>query len=245
MAALFAAGLAAVGGGVGTSPALAQTTPTPPTPAPATSVPKPRATAGAPTTTTPEGCTAPLKLAAVFVGRVTRADTQKVTFVVTKVAKGKVAKPVVTVDYGDTDDARFLDVGSSYLVAVDVDPESAQFESKVRRPRGQDAKCARTDPIYTKRANGAAIDTAVLAGMRGNWGKVGLAFLIPAAIVLAVLLALVLVKYVVLLIASELAYQRRRRRQRRASRPPGPPPPVPVPRPVRRTRTRTAPPAPG
>mgnify|MGYP006886491223 CR=1 FL=1 len=71
-----------------------------------------------------------------------------------------------------------------------------------------------------------------------------LALLIPAGIIFAVLLGLVIVKHTFLLTGRGVRYARARRRSR-PSRPAGPPPPAGEPPPVHRTRTRTGPRAPG
>ena len=39
-------------------------------------------------------------------------------------------------DYSSADDTRFLKVGTTYLVAAAVDPESSRLVSKVRHPIG-------------------------------------------------------------------------------------------------------------
>jgi hypothetical protein len=152
--------------------------------------------------------------------------------------------PLVDVDYGDTDDRRFIADGKTYLVAAALDPESSRFESKVRIPRTEAKACAQYDQVFTNNADGSHIDSSVLAGLQGKWGDIAAAFLIPAGIVFAVLLGLVIVKHTFLLTGRGVRYARARRRSR-PSRAADPRRAAPAPPPVRRTRTHTGPPAPG
>jgi hypothetical protein len=200
-------------------------------------------TTAATTTTTVVPCTAPPRLALRFVGTVIANTPTAVRFKMKTVSAGKAPGPQVDVDYSAADDTRFLKVGTTYLVAAAVDPESSRLVSKVRHPIGEAKVCSNADPIITRAANGKPVDTAVLAGMRGQWGKVGMAFLIPTAIALGVLFALVFVKHTILFTGrTTFRLQRwiRSRRSRRARRrsPPGGRPPE------SRTRTRTEQPVP-
>jgi hypothetical protein len=224
----------------------AQDSPAPtdaPPAAPAAPAPAPGATT-APPTTIPAGCTAAPAATAQFVGKVISGTDELVTFSVTQLRAGTLPGTDVTVDYTASDDRRFLETGHSYLVVASTDPESSRLVSKVRRPREEPTACAQFDPIYTRHADGSAIDSSLLAGMKGKWGEVGMAFLIPTAVVFAVLIALVIVKHSVLLTGRGVRYARDRHRSR-SSTPGGRPPRAGGPPPPSRTRTRTAPPAPG
>jgi hypothetical protein len=215
--------------------AVAQDAPAP-SPAPgATTVPP---------TTIPAGCTAAPAATAQFVGKVTGGTDTLVYFSVTQLRGGTLPGTDVTVDYGVNDDRRFLETGHSYLVVASTNSESARLVSKVRRPREEPTACAPFDPIYTRHADGTPIDSSLLAGMRGKWGEVGMAFLIPIAIIFAVLIGLVILKHSVLLTGRGMRYARDRHRSR-SSTPGGRPPRAGGPPPPSRTRTRTAPPAPG
>jgi hypothetical protein len=224
------------------APAPTDTPPAAPDTA-ATAPPAPGATT-VPPTTIPAGCTAAPAATAQFVGKVLSGTDTLVTFSVTQLRAGALPATDVTVDYGANDDRRFLESGHSYLVVASTDPESQRLVSKVRRPREEPTACAPFDPIYTRHADGTAIDSSLLAGMQGKWGEVGMAFLIPTAVVFAVLIALVILKHSVLLTGRGVRYARDRHRSR-SSPPGGRPPRAGGPPPPSRTRTRTAPPAPG
>jgi hypothetical protein len=213
-------------------------------PAAAQAPPAPTDTAAATTTTMPAGCTAPDPVAIEFVGKVVAGDATVARFQVVEVRQGTAPGPTIDVDYGETDDRRFVADGKTYLVAAAVDPESSRLVSKVRVPRTEAKACAQYDQVFTNNADGSHIDSSVLGGIQGKWGDIAAAFLIPAGIIFAVLLGLVIVKHTFLLTGRGMRYARARRRSR-PSPPAGPPPPAGGPRPVHRTRTRTGPRAPG
>jgi hypothetical protein len=239
LAALVAA--VAVAGAMAASPAGAQQQPDPSAPAAsAPAAPDPAAT----TTTIPAGCTAPLPVALLFVGKVVAGDSSVARFQVQQVRQGTPPGPMVDVDYGDTDDRRFIADGKTYLVAAALDPESSRFESKVRIPRTEAKACAQYDQVFTNNADGSHIDSSVLAGLQGKWGDIAAAFLIPAGIIFGVLLGLVIVKHTFLLTGRGVRYARARHRSR-PSRPAGRGPAAPEPPLERRTRTHTGPRAPG
>jgi hypothetical protein len=196
------------------------------------------------TSTTASPCAAPLPAAATFVGRVVGSTPTQVRFAVTQLRAGKLAGTTVDVDYAASDDARFLKDGHSYLVVAATDPESGLLVSKVRHPHGEAPACSKADPILTRQPDGTEVDTALFAGMSGQWSKVGLAFLLPTAIVLAVLLAIVIVKHT-FLFTGRTAIRVRDHHRSRPSRPRGPAAPAGAPAPDGRTRTRSAPPSPG
>jgi hypothetical protein len=237
LAALAAA--VTLAGVMAASPAGAQQQPDPSAP-PAPAAADPAAT----TTTIPAGCTAPLPVALLFVGKVVAGDTAVARFQVLQVRQGTAPGPMVDIGYGDTDDRRFIADGKTYVVAAAVDPESSRLESKVRIPRTEAKACAQYDQVFTNNADGSHIDSSVLAGLQGKWGDIAAAFLIPAGIIFAVLLGLVIVKHTFLLTGRGVRYARARRRSR-PSRPAGPRPAAAAPPPERRTRTHTGPRAPG
>jgi hypothetical protein len=175
--------------------------------------------------------------AIVFVGRVTANADPDVTFAVEQVRQGTPEGSTVAVRY--VDDARFLKVGERYLVSASVDAESEVLASKVRRPRGEELPeaCIVKDLVVTRHADGTKIDTGVLAGMKGQWGRAALLVLAPAAAVFGVLLALVIVKHLILFgVRLPGRLQAWRRRHPPPHEDPGAPPLAPAR--VRRTRTR-------
>jgi hypothetical protein len=183
-------------------------------------------------------------VALLFVGKVVAGDASVARFQVQEVRQGAAPGPLVDVDYGATDDRRFITEGKTYLVAAAVDPESSRLVSKVRIPRTEATACARYDQVFTNNADGSHIDSSVLGGLQGKWGDIAAAFLIPAGIIFAVLFGLVILKHTFLLTGRGVRYARARRRSR-----PSPPadrrPTAPGPPPEHRTRTRTGPRAPG
>jgi hypothetical protein len=213
---------------------------------PAPTTPPAAATTLAPTTI-PQGCTAPLPVALRFVGTMVASTTAGVVrFNITQVRDGAAPGNLVDIDYSANDDARFLKDGKNYLVTTASDPESNRLISKVRQPREEPAVCAPLDPVYTRHADGSPIDTSLLAGMRGRWGEVATAFLIPAGAVFAVLLGLVILKHTLLVTGRGVGWGIRRARDRRQSKP-SPPADRPRRAAVRRrgsrTRTHTGSPA--
>jgi hypothetical protein len=224
-------------------PAAAQEPPAP-DPAATTVAPAAPDTTAAPTTTIPAGCSAPWPLTVEFVGKVVAGDATVARFDVLEVRQGTPPGPTVDVDYGETDDRRFVATGKTYLVAAATDPESSRLVSKVRVPRTEAKVCAKYDLIFTNNADGSHIDSSVLGGLQGKWGDIAAAFLIPTGAIFAVLLGLVILKHTFLLTGRGVRYARARRRSR-PSRPAGPRSPAAEPPPARRTRTHTGPPAPG
>jgi hypothetical protein len=223
-------------------PAAAQEQPAPDPATPA--APAASDSTAAPTTTIPAGCTAPLPVTVEFVGKVVAGDANVARFDVLEVRQGAAPGPTVDVDYGETDDRRFVADGKTYLVAAGTDPESSRLVSKVRVPRTEAKACAQYDPIFTNNADGSHIDSSVLAGLQGKWGDIAAAFLIPTGAIFAVLLGLVILKHTFLLTGRGVRYARARRRSR-PSRSAGPGSPAAEPPPVRRTRTHIGPRAPG
>jgi hypothetical protein len=181
-------------------PAAAQTQPAPDT-------------TTTPATTIPAGCTPPMPVALEFVGRVTAGDAAIARFAVLQVRRGQ-AGAVVDVDYSGNDDRRYIKEGHTYLVVAAMDPESSHFVSKVRRLRQEPKACGKYDPIFTNNADGSSIDSSILAGLHGRWRDVAGAFLLPTAIIFAVLIGLVIVKHTFLLTGRGVSYARRRHRER-------------------------------
>jgi hypothetical protein len=158
-------------------------------------------TAPAPSSTTttqvPARCDSIAPTAVQFVGTVVSRQDAVVRFRVDEVRIGpRLAGTEVDVSY--VRDARFVDVGTRYLVTAALDPDTNLYVSKVRTRRGEDPRCTAKDPIYTTLANGTPIDTAVFAGLKGTRHKVLRAFLLPLAAVVGLLAALVAVKWFVI-----------------------------------------------
>lgn len=130
----------------------------------------------------------------VFVGEAVAKGPVTVTFRITEMREGALTGDRVDVDFPD--DARFFRIGSSYLVVAVADAESGQLSSKVRRPPGEELTeaCTAKDLVVTKDPDGSPIDTGLLAGMRGKWGRALFLVLAPLGVVLLGLTAIVIVK---------------------------------------------------
>lgn len=156
-------------------------------------------TAPSSTTTTqaPARCDSIAPTAVLFAGTVVSRQASVVRFRVDEVRIGpRLAGTEVDVSY--VRDARFVEVGTRYLVVAALDPDTNLYVSKVRTRRGEDPRCTARDPIYTTLANGTAIDTGVFAGLKGTRGKVARAFLLPLAAAVGLLAALVALKWLVI-----------------------------------------------
>lgn len=217
-------GLVAVGAGLGAAARSARAAAAPTTSAvPATTVASPSTTRAGGTTTTqaPARCDPVPPVAVLFVGTALRKDDTVVRFHIDEVRIGpRVGGTDADVTY--VRDARFFAIGQRYQVTVALDPESGSYLSKVRTGRGEDPRCVARDPIYTTLANGSSIDTAIFSGLKGTRGKVARAFLLPLAAVVGALVALVTVKWIVILTAR-LVRRLVRRPTRRSTHRPTPP----------------------
>jgi hypothetical protein len=197
--------LAALTAVVGAGPAVAQTETTVAAVDPAAVPVDPAATVaatttppttiGATTTTQrPATCDAVPPTVAQFVGTVTATGADSIRFRVDELRSGAAGDSSVQVLF--VRDARFLKDGHRYLVTASLDTDTKLLVSKVRTKRGEDPRCTAKDPIYTRNVDGTTVDSGVFAGMKGHSRDVLMAFLRPLGAVLAVLLALVIVKYV-------------------------------------------------
>jgi hypothetical protein len=132
----------------------------------------------------------------IFVGRITAYQIPTFRFEVQKVQAGKWDGPLVDVDFPR--DAGFLRLGPSYLVAAQLDPKTGRLYSKVRYSFATQPKpgtCPGEDPVITKLADGSAVDTGLLSGMKGRWNKIGVAFLVPVVAIFGGLIVLVSLKH--------------------------------------------------
>ncbi|HEX9260384.1 MAG TPA: hypothetical protein VF855_12665 [Acidimicrobiales bacterium] len=182
--------LAAAGG------ALAQTATTSPgTTAPDTTGPEPTVTLPPNASSTiPGGCPELPKPTVEFVGELTSKSDDLAEFAVREVRKGELEATTATVAIPD--EGRFLRAGSLYLVAAIEDPESTELQSKVRpdRDQGEVPATCPPDQIRITNVDGTPIDTGVLSGMRGKWGRALFLILAPVGLAVGVLLAFVLAK---------------------------------------------------
>jgi hypothetical protein len=161
-----------------------------PTVAPeATTTSTPPSSVAPTTTTTLAKCDATADIAVSFVGNPKTRVGSKVVFNVKSVTAGQIPDSTVEVDFPRDD--RFLFDQDLYSVAASFDVEAKSYVSKVRPLPDTPKRCFALDPIVTKHADGSAIDTGLLDGMKGNWKRVPVAFLLPMGVVVGVLTVLV------------------------------------------------------
>lgn len=158
----------------------------------------------------PAGCVSPALPMAVFQGTITDAVSTTARFRVERLLAGSLEGyligDLVDVRYGD--ETRFLDVGAAYVVGVARSAEDGLLVSTVREAaplfggdavvgvNDSDVECITLDdPVRTLMPDGTAVDTGVLAPLRGNSKSLAGAVLRPLLIVFGVLLALVVVKH--------------------------------------------------
>jgi len=159
----------------------------------------------------PVGCPVPDRADAVFTGTMTAKDdvTQVVRFRIDQLRAGSLApweaNGLVDVRYGP--DYRFLEPGEQYLIGVGLDPVFGVLSSTVRPAEptfgGNDVvgvddlavECPEIDdPVRTLRVDGTSVDSGVLSLMTEDRRLLLATLAVPAAIVFAVLLALVVLR---------------------------------------------------
>jgi len=172
--------------------------------------PSPPAAAG-PLIVSPPGCVVPAPALAVFRGRVINIDDPPTTaqFRVLSMLAGSLEGHAtinrVLVVYGQ--EATFLEIGVEYIVGVRFDLDTERLVSKILRPAplfggdavigldDSDLECPRVeDPISTLLRDGTSVDSGVLTPLQDSGSSLVIAVVQPLAIGLAILIALVLVK---------------------------------------------------
>lgn len=160
---------------------------------------------------TPVGCPVPNPADAVFTATMIGKDdvTQVVRFRIDQMRAGSAEQWAVSgqidVRYGP--DYRLLAKGDQYLVGIGLDPVYGVPASTVRPPEptfgGNDVigvddlavDCPQLDdPIRTLRVDGTTVDSGVLSLMADDRRLLLATLAVPAAIVFAVLLALVMLR---------------------------------------------------
>jgi hypothetical protein len=159
----------------------------------------------------PVGCPVPAQADAVFTGTMIGKDdvTQVVRFRIDQLRAGSVdpwaVNGLIDVRYGP--DYRFLAEGDQYLIGVGLDPTYGVPASTVRPPEPNfggndvvgvddvDVDCPRVDdPIRTLQVDGTSVDSGVLSLMTDDRRLLLATLAVPAAIVFAVLLGLVVLR---------------------------------------------------
>jgi len=179
-------------------------------------------TSTVPVTTIPEGCTVPTPVQATFVGLVTESDRRTVRFSVVQMRGGSLegytSRNLVDVDYAE--DARFLEMGESYIVAAGVDQSSGRLYSQVRNPEpllgssqviglNSGATCPEIeDAVRTLTMQARSVDSGVLTPLREARSRLIRAIVLPLVWVLAALIAFATLKAILvgLLEASHRAW---------------------------------------
>ena len=176
-----------------------------------TTLPPAPLTALGPLILSPPGCVVPAPPLAVFRGRVINIDDPPSTaqFRVLSMLAGSLTGHAsvnrVLVVYGPQ--AGFLQIGVEYIVGVRLDLDNGRLVSKILRPApmfGGDAvigvkdtnlECPRIeDPISTLLSDGSSVDSGVLTPLQDSGSSLVVAIVQPLAIALAILVALVLAK---------------------------------------------------
>ncbi|MFM7253458.1 MAG: hypothetical protein ACKO27_10390 [Ilumatobacteraceae bacterium] len=214
---LAVAALCIVGWSAATVVAAPPSTDTPPpttelagTPLP--TVPGQLPAAAGPLVVVPAGCASPPAAVAVFEATIVGLTVDAARMQVTRMLAGsldgyEISPSVVDVRYGD--EVRFLEIGTDYLVGAGSD-DTTLLRSAVRDPRplfggdavvgldDSDIDCPELDdPVRTFLADGSLVDASLLTPLAGSGDDLRRAVLLPVAVAMAVLLALVVVKHLV------------------------------------------------
>lgn len=159
----------------------------------------------------PLGCPRPDPAAVAFVGTMIGKDdvTQVVRFRIDQIRAGSAAPwaidGLIDVRYGD--DYRFLDEGEQYLVGAGSDPVYGVLSSRVRPAEptfgGNDVigvddlavECPELDdPVRTVNLDGTSVDSGVLSLLTEDRRLLLATVAVPAGLVFAALLAIVVLK---------------------------------------------------
>jgi len=183
----------------------------PPTEAPATTIAAPTAGRIWPVAV-PTGCAAPPLPDLVFLGTMQAADYQTARFRVDQVRAGSIERfafgDLVDVRFGI--DTKYLEPGQQYLVGASLDPATAVLSSKVTDEAElfggddvigaaeTDADCPLLDdPVRTLRADGTAVDSGLLSPLSGAKDDLLQSLLVPGAVALAIVLGLVIIRWII------------------------------------------------
>lgn len=154
-------------------------------------------------TTIPEGCPPRPVPQAVFVGTARRISGGEVAFEVAQLRAGSLegfaTGSAVTVAYGS--DARFLSVGTTYIVGVAAASSGSRLVSSVREDTDnfggaavvgvtEQLRCpVFENPTRTLSARGTVLESGVASLLGGERGSILIALLAPTAAALAALYA--------------------------------------------------------
>ncbi len=174
-----------------------------PTPAPAL-VPS------APLRQTPPGCPSPPLALVVFVGTLVAKDRITGRYQVDQIRAGNADSYIVTdlIDIRYEDETQYLTVDDQYLIGAAQSETGFGLSSKVRATDllfGGNAVIGLTeenrgcppieDPVRTLHVDGSDVPTSVFTGVADAKHQIALAFLKPLAVAFAIIVALVLVRW--------------------------------------------------
>jgi hypothetical protein len=173
-------------------------------------VPAPVAQPSAPLIQIPQGCQQPPVASVVFVGTVVATVPGIARFRVRQIRAGEASAYMYgdLVDIAYDNETQYLDIDGDYLVGAVPAGLPLALSSKVR-PATQlfggsatigltekGTECPRVDdPVRTLYVDGTEIETDMLAAFASKKKEIALAFVKPIAVVFAVVLALVLVRW--------------------------------------------------
>ena len=154
-------------------------------------------------TTVPEGCALPPVAQAVFRGTVRSVDPVSAIFAIDQLRAGSLegfaTNNEVEIRYGS--DVKYLAVGTTYLVGVEQDNVALRLTSTLRdQPQlfggaevvGTQNRCPVFEPAArTLNVDGSTIPTGMLDKFFDDPWKIAVAFLLPPALVLSALVAMV------------------------------------------------------
>jgi hypothetical protein len=154
-------------------------------------------------TTVPQGCALPPQALAVFVGQITTTDPVSAVFSVLQIRAGSLEGyqegTTVQVRYGS--DAKYLEVGETYLVGVAPDPVSSRLSSSIRDSAelfggaeiaGSNTQCPEFEqPARTFTLEGRDIEAGLFTQFFDQPWRLALAVVLPPLLVVLALFGLV------------------------------------------------------
>ena len=171
--------------------------------------PAPAFAPSAPLIQIPAGCPSPEVARVIFVGRIVAKDQGTARFQVSQVRAGSGDGFIVSdlIDIRYDDETQYLDVGDRLLVGAAIG-DGGRLYSKVQATDllfGGDAVIGVAesradcpvveDQIRTLRTDGTEVETSMFIGLGRSKSDIALAFAKPLAVVFAVIVALVLIRW--------------------------------------------------
>lgn len=164
----------------------------------------------APLVPVPAGCLAPEPADLAFVGEVVDKDFERVRYRIVQLRAGSAIGYSVDglIDILYFDDAKFLDVGESYLVGARFRPEFGSLTSSIRPDEplfggndvigleDTDIECpVIDDPVRTVGPDGSSVDSGVLSPLFDDKRKLFATVGVPTAVVFGIVAALVVARW--------------------------------------------------